>query len=56
MIFEEIIKNMVDDIKGCWSGIMMGTDGVMVGSYKDESKDDDINTMSIEFANILRNI
>ena len=56
MIFEDIIQNVVDDIKGCWSGIMMGTDGVMVASYKNESEDDDVTTISIEFANILRNI
>jgi predicted regulator of Ras-like GTPase activity (Roadblock/LC7/MglB family) len=56
MIFEDIIKDIVNEVDGCWSGIMMGTDGVMVESYKKERKEDDVATMSIEFASILRDI
>lgn len=56
MIFSDIIKDIVDNVDGCWSGIMMGIDGVMVECYKREPKDEDLNTMSIEFANVLRDV
>ena len=56
MIFKDIIKDIVDNIEGCWSGLMMGIDGVMVENYVKEEKTGDINTMSIEFANILKDI
>ena len=56
MIFEDIIKDIVNNVNGCWSGIMMGTDGVMVESFKNDTNDEDVMTMSIEFASILRDI
>jgi predicted regulator of Ras-like GTPase activity (Roadblock/LC7/MglB family) len=56
MIFEDIIKDVVDNVEGCWSGIMMGIDGVMVGNYNSDTCEEDVSTMSIEFANILRGI
>lgn len=56
MIFEEIIKDIVDNVEGCLTGIMMGIDGVMVESYKKSEEFEDITTMSIEFTNILREI
>ncbi|MFC1855842.1 roadblock/LC7 domain-containing protein [Thermodesulfobacteriota bacterium] len=56
MIFEDIIKNIVTNVNGCYSGIMMGIDGVMVESYKEDISEEDLSNMSIEFANILRDI
>lgn len=56
MIFENIIKDIVDNIDGCWSGVMMGVDGVMVESYRRGQSDDDVSTISVEFTNILREI
>ena len=56
MIFEDIIKDIVDNVDGCWSGLMMGIDGVMVEIYKKEDKVEDVDTMSVEFANILNDI
>ncbi len=56
MVFEDIIKDIVDNISGCCSGIMMGVDGVMVGSYHKSETLEDLNILSIEFTKILKEI
>jgi len=56
MIFEDIIREIVVNVKGCWCGVMMGIDGVMVESFYTDKKREDVSTMSIEFTNILKDI
>ncbi len=56
MIFEDIIKDIVNNVDGCHSGIMMGIDGVMVEGYNKRDEIEGPNNMSIEFAHILKDI
>lgn len=56
MIFEEIAKDTVERVYGAIASIIMGRDGIALSQYLKEGVDIDLETIGIEYANLLSEI
>jgi len=56
MIFEEVVRNAVDNVHGGLAAVIMGRDGISLSQYAAEGANLDVETLGIEYANLFGEI
>lgn len=56
MGFKAILKTIVDDSCGGLGGVIMGYDGIAIDEYLSEGGGVDVQTLTIEYASVLKEI
>ena len=56
MIFEEVAKELVDRVYGAMASVIMGRDGIPLSMYKKEGVEMELETLGIEYANVLSEV
>ncbi len=56
MIFEEVVEKLVNEVSGGIAALIMGRDGISLSTHCLEGQDMDIETLGIEYANLLAEI
>ncbi len=53
MALSDLLKDMVEGVKGGYAGVIMATDGIAVDKYIKEGADWDIDVFGVEYGNII---
>lgn len=56
MSFKESLKSLTEDVGGGLAAIIMGYDGISIDEYLLDSSQFDLQLLSVEYANLLRDI
>ncbi len=56
MIFEEVVENAVEKTAGGLAAVIMASDGISLSSYVKPEVEIDLETLGIEYANLLQEI
>jgi predicted regulator of Ras-like GTPase activity (Roadblock/LC7/MglB family) len=56
MIFEEVAKDVVERVYGALASVIMGRDGIPLSMYKKEGVELELESLGIEYANVLAEI
>ena len=56
MIFDEVVENTVEQTSGAIASIIMATDGISLSKYLKPEVEMDLETLGIEYANLLMEI
>ena len=56
MAFLDILKELVDNVSGGFAGTIMGVDGISVQDYVKEGSSCDLETIGVEYGNIVGEI
>lgn len=55
-MFKEILEEIVDGVDGGLAGLVMGYDGIPLDNYVASDREVEIDTLGMEFSQILQNI
>ncbi len=56
MIFDEVVEQLVNEVAGGIAALIMGRDGISLSTHSIEGNSLDIETLGIEYANLLAEI
>ncbi len=56
MSYKESLKNLAESVDGALTAIIMGYDGIPIDEYFVESTPFDLQLLTVEYANLLRDI
>ncbi len=54
MVFQDILKEIVDAVDGCFGAILMASDGIQVADYQRQSSQLDLQILAVEFCKLLK--
>ena len=53
MIFDDVVRNAVEETSGALAAVIMGSDGISLSQYVNPEAGIDLETLGIEYANLL---
>jgi predicted regulator of Ras-like GTPase activity (Roadblock/LC7/MglB family) len=56
MIFEDVAREAVDRVYGAMASVIMGRDGIPLSMYKKEGVEMELESLGIEYANVLSEV
>jgi predicted regulator of Ras-like GTPase activity (Roadblock/LC7/MglB family) len=56
MIFEEVVEKVVQQVHGAMAALIMGKDGISLSQHLREGVELDMETLGVEYANLLAEI
>ncbi len=56
MIFDDVVRDAVEKTSGAVASVIMASDGITLSHYMDPESTIDLETLSIEYANLLAEI
>lgn len=56
MIFEDVARELVDRVYGAIASLIMGRDGIPLSMHKKEGVEMDLESLGIEYANVLSEV
>lgn len=56
MVFNDVVKNVVEGTRGALASLIMGTDGITLSSFTKEGTVMDMEVIGIEYANMLTDV